>query len=50
MNSFNGKTSEQRIPHELIIDNKPNNEIQILLKNLITIFQQSVQNYKQIMR
>ena len=34
MNSLNGKTSEQRIPHELIIDIKPNNEITGIIEKL----------------
>ena len=33
-NSLNGKTNEQRIPHELIIDNKPNNEITDIIEQL----------------
>ena len=34
INSLNGKTSEQRIPHELIIDNKPYNEISDIIEKL----------------
>ena len=34
INSLNGKTSEQRIPHELIIDNKPHNEISDIIDKL----------------
>ena len=34
INSLIGKTSEQRISHELIIDNKPNNEITDIIENL----------------
>ena len=38
MNSLNGKTSEKRIPHELIIDNKPNNEITGIIEKLNQYF------------
>ena len=34
INSLNGKTSEQRIPHELIIDNKTYNEISDIIEKL----------------